>query len=119
MSNKLSTIWENTDSCAEHYRCATALYLMSRAFSVIIDRGISASVHGGELLDFLNAIDKRFTFQLMSNVQLPGEKGYDTKMVMHNGTRTSDVSLAREFQKHLSTAARKYGMIDQGKYRKL
>ena len=41
----LSKIWGNTDGCDEHYICATELYLMSmlsQAFSVNIDRGISA-----------------------------------------------------------------------------
>ena len=51
-------------------------------------------------------------------MQLPGKKVYDTQMFMHTGTCTSDVSLASEFQKHLSTAARKHGVIDQGKYTK-
>ena len=51
----------------------------------------------------------------MSTVQLPGEKGYDTQMVMHTETRTDDVSLASEFKKHLSTAAHKHEVIDQGK----
>ena len=50
-------------------------------------------------------------------MQLPGKKVYDTQMFMHTGTCTSDVSLASEFQKHLSTAARKHGVIDQGKYK--
>ena len=29
LTTSLSTIWENTDRCAEQYRCASALYLMS------------------------------------------------------------------------------------------
>ena len=28
LTTSLSTIWENTDGCAEQYRCASALYLM-------------------------------------------------------------------------------------------
>ena len=51
----------------------------------------------------------------MSTVKLPGEESYDTQMVMHTGNRTYDVSLDREFQKHLSNAARKNGLIDQVK----
>ena len=61
---------------------------------VIIDRGISAPGYGRKVLYGLNAIEKRFLFQLMSTVQLPGVKGYDTQMVMHTGTCTSDVSLS-------------------------
>ena len=48
-------------------------------------------------------------------MKLTGAKIYDTQMVMNNGTHTSDVSLDREFQKHLSNAARKNGLIDQVK----
>ena len=29
LMSTLSTVWENTDGCAEKYRCASALYLMS------------------------------------------------------------------------------------------
>ena len=54
----------------------------------------------------------------MSTVQLLGTKGYDTQMVIHTGTCTYNVSLANEFQKHLSTAAQKHGVIYQGKYKK-
>ena len=81
----LSEIWENTDCCAEHYICATELYLMSmfsHSFSVIIDRGISAPVHSIELVYGINTIEKSFLFQLMSTVQLTGANGYDTQMVM-------------------------------------
>ena len=49
---------------------------------------------------------------------LPGAKVYDTKMVMHTGTHTYDVTLSREFQKHFSSVACKHEVIDQVKYKK-
>ena len=61
----LSKILENTDSCAEQYRCASALYLMSvvsQTYCIRIDRGISAPGHGKELVDGLNAVDKRYIY---------------------------------------------------------
>ena len=85
--SELSTLWENTDGCAENYRCDAALYLMSmlsQAFSVIIDRGISAPRHIREVVDEL---------QLIPTVQLPGAKGYHTQVIMHTGTHTSYVHL--------------------------
>ena len=94
----LGTIWENTDGCTEHYRCATVLYLMSmlsQAFSVIVDCVISAPGHGREVLYSLNSIDKSFLFQFISTVQLPGAKVYDIQVIMHTVTRALDVSLAR------------------------
>ena len=45
LSATLITLWENTYGCVEKYICATLLYLMSvlsQAFYVIINRGISA-----------------------------------------------------------------------------
>ena len=92
--------------------------MLSQSFSVIIDSGIIVPGYGREVVDGLNAINKRFIFQLIATLKLPYAKSYDTHMVMHTGTRTSDVSLAREFQKHLSGAAHKYGVIDQVKYKK-
>ena len=54
LTKALSTIWENTDGCAEQYRCASALYLMSvmsQTYSIIIDRGISEPGHWKEVVD--------------------------------------------------------------------
>ena len=70
---------------------------------------------GTQVVDGLKYIDKRSIFQIIATVQLLGAKRYYTKMFMHTETHTYDVSLASEFQKHLSTTARKHGVIDQGK----
>ena len=75
LASSLSTIWENTDGCAEQYKCSSALYIMSvifQCYSVIIYCGISAPVHVKGVFNGLNAIDKLYIYQLMSNVQLPG-----------------------------------------------
>ena len=64
----MSTIWRNTDGCAEQYRCASALYLLSvmyQCYSVIIDKGISAPRHGKEVADGINAVDKSYIYILM------------------------------------------------------
>ena len=94
----LSTIWKNTDGCAEKYRCASALYLMSvlsQCLSLIIDRGISAPGHGKDVVDGLNSIDKRYMYQLMCTVQLPGSKKSDSQILMYSCTPIKDVSLAK------------------------
>ena len=64
LTSALSKIWENTDGCAEKYRCASALYLR-------IDRGISAPGNGKDVVDGINTIDKCYIYELMSNFQLP------------------------------------------------
>ena len=69
--------------------------VMSHCYSVIIDRGISTPGHGKEVVDELNAIDKRYIYQLISNVQLPGLNGFDSQMQMHTGNQNNDVSLLK------------------------
>ena len=51
------------------------LYLMSvmyQCYSIIIDRGIIAPGRDKEVVYGLNAVDKRYIYQLMSSAQLPG-----------------------------------------------
>ena len=106
----MSTIWENTDGCDEQYICASAIYLMSvqyQCYSIIIDRGISAPWHDKEVLDGLNDDDKCYLYQLIYTVQLPGSRIFDSHMQMHTGTQKYDVSLAREFQQHLTKSTTK------------
>ena len=73
---------------------------------------MSAPGHGKEAIDGINAIDKRYIYQLMSNVQLPGSKRFDSQMQIHTSTQNNDVSLAKEFQQHLSKEHRQNGAID-------
>ena len=98
MTTSLSTIWENTDSCAEQYICASALYLMSvmpHCCSIITDRGISAPGNRKEVVDGLNTVDKRYMYKLMSKVQLPGSVRFNSQIKMNTGTENKDVSLAK------------------------
>ena len=53
---------------------------LSQCYSVIIDQGISAPGHGKEIVDGLNAVDKRYIYQFMSNIQLPGSHIFDSQM---------------------------------------
>ena len=54
----------------------------------------------------------------MSNVFLPGSNRFDSQIQMQSGNQNNDVSLAKEFQKHLTKEHRKNGVIDQVKYKK-
>ena len=65
LTSTLSTIWENTDGCADQYICASALYLMSvlsQCYSIIIDQDISAPGHEKEVVGGLNVIYKRYIY---------------------------------------------------------
>ena len=71
------------------------------------------------MVDGLNAVDKRYIYQLMSNVQLPGSVRFYSQIKMHTGTENKDVSLAKEFKDHLEGEHRQNDVIDQGKPRKI
>ena len=76
--------------------------VMSLCYSVIIDQGISEPGHGKEVVYGLNAVDKRYIYQFVSNVQLPGSNRFYYQMQMHTVNQKDDVSSAREFQHHLT-----------------
>ena len=63
-------------------------------------------------------LTKRYIYQLMSNVQPPGSKRFDSQIRIHSCIHKNDVSLAKTFQKNMSKEHRKHGVIDQVKYRK-
>ena len=118
MTTSLITIWENTDGCAKQYRCASVLYLMSvmsQFYSIIIDQGISAPRHGKDVVDEINSVGKRYIYQLMYTVQLPGSNRFFSQMQIHTGKQNYDVSLAKEFQRHLKKYHCKNGVFDQEK----
>ena len=80
--------------------------VMSQCYYIIINQGISAPRHGKEVVDGINAVDKRYIYQLMSTVQLPGSNIFDSKIQMHTGTQNYDVSLAKESQEHLKKSTK-------------
>ena len=69
--------------------------MLSHAFSIIIDRGISVPGHDREVVVGPNELGENFIFRLTSSVKLPGANNYDTQMVICTVTCTSDVSLTR------------------------
>ena len=91
--------------------------VMSQCYSIIIDRGISAPGHGKEVVYGINYFYKRYIYQLMSTAQLPESNIVDSQMQMHIGNQKDDVSLAQEFQHHLTKEHLQNGAINQVKYR--
>ena len=92
--------------------------VMSQCYSIIIDCGISVPGHGKEVVDGFNAVDKRYIYQLISKVQLPGSVRFYSHIKIHTGTENKYVSLAKEFKNHLEGEHHKNGVIDQVKSRK-
>ena len=92
--------------------------VMYQCYSIIIYIGIGAPVHGREVVDGLNAVDKIYIYKLMSTAKTPVSNRFDSQMQMHNGNQKDYVTLTQEFQHHLTKENRKNGVIDQGKYKK-
>ena len=67
--------------------------VMSKCYSVIIYRDISAHLHVKYVVHGLSAIDKRFLF--LPNVQLPESKPFYSHILMHSITQNNYVSLAK------------------------
>ena len=88
---------------------------MSQTYAIIIDPGISAPGYGKEVVDGLNDVNKRYIYQLMYRVHLPGSVRIDSQIKMHIGTENKDVSLSHELKNHLEEEHRQNGVIDQGK----
>ena len=71
------------------------------------------------MVEGIDATEKRYIYQLMSNVQLPGSITFDSKIPKHSCTPKKDASMAKEYTKHLSKEHRKHGVIDEVKYREI
>ena len=59
----LSTVWEDTDGCTKQYMCSLSVYLMnllSSSYGIITDLAINAPGHGKNVVNRLNATDKRY-----------------------------------------------------------
>ena len=59
----MSTVWEDTDGCANKYRCALTIYLMtvlSSSYGIIMYHAMNPPGHGKNVVDGLNATDKHY-----------------------------------------------------------
>ena len=72
-------------------------------------------MHGKEVVYVINAFDKFYTYQLMSNFQLHVSNIFYSQMQIHTGNQKDDVSLSQEFQHHLTKEYRKNCVFYQGK----
>ena len=69
--------------------------VLSQCHSIIINRGIRAPGHDKDVVDCINSIDKRYMYQLMSNVQLTGSNIFEEQIIMHSCPQKKDFSLAK------------------------
>jgi hypothetical protein len=120
---------DDTDGCAKQYRCATALFLLtllSCVHNVTIDRAVGAPGHGKDIVDGLNAADKRYLIMKMRMIGLPEagaegseeNNGASSRMSAESMVEGTSKSLAVECARLCSDKARSNGVKSEGKYRK-
>ena len=55
------TMWDQTDGCANKYRCSIAYYLMSflsKSYQIVLDRDVATTGHGNDEEDGFNDVNK-------------------------------------------------------------
>ena len=92
--------------------------MFSHAYNIAVGCSIGAPVHGKDVVDDLNATEKRFLSMLMTTVKIPGAVTNDSQMVMLTSRSNTDISLSREIQKHISDPTHANQFIDHEKDRK-
>ena len=66
------------------------------------------------MVDGLNVIDKRYIYQLMSNVQLAGSKKFDSQILIHSCTQKMMPAWLNNCKNIYLRSIRKNGIIYQG-----
>jgi hypothetical protein len=112
---------DNTDGCAKQYRCGTALFLLSLLVvlnNVIIDWAVGAPGHGKDVVDGLNATDKRYLKQKINMVSTPEENDSNNRMSACSMVEEEGKSLAKECAQLCSDTSRVAGVKSDAKYAK-
>ena len=92
-----SSVIEDTDGCSKQYRSASTLYLSSTTsmkYGIVVDCAVGAPGHGKDVVDGLNAVDKRYLKQCMFRLLNPEQKRCENKMEYHSATKSCSVSFA-------------------------
>ena len=97
--SSMSTFWEDTNACANQYRCALDIYsttVLSSSYGIIMDREINAPGHGNNVADGINATDKIY---LKEEMEIIGKlRSNDTTNIAMLPSASKDVSAKLEDQ---------------------
>ena len=81
------TVWEATDECYNQYCFSVTIYFLSYVsfkHSITIDRMVSTSGHGKNIVDSINACDKRYLKGNMCTIGTPEVDDYSKRMTAHS-----------------------------------
>ena len=98
ITSGVSTIFENTDGSGTQYRNGTGMSHQSGLavkFQVVIDRAVGAPGHGKDVVDGLNAVDKRYLRKAMLRADHPEADSTYNSVDWHTATVGGNVSFAQ------------------------
>ena len=81
------TVWESTDECYKQYRYGSTPYSLSNinfTYKIIIDRMIGAPDHGKDIVDGINASDKRYWKGKMYMIKTLEADNYSDRIKAHS-----------------------------------
>ena len=115
------TIWKNTDGCCKQYRCGASLYflsLLSSNFNINIDRMIGAPGYGKDIVDVINACDKRYLKEKMRMIENPQADDSTKRKDDHAMIGDKKSSWAVTCKKLLENNIKEQGFKSYNKYSK-
>ena len=69
--------------------------MLAHTYNIITDRGVGSPGYFREVVDALNATDKRFILMITATVKLAGASYYDSHMAIHTSTANTYINLER------------------------
>ena len=77
-------MWDQTDGCAKQYKCSIAynlMYFLSKYYQIVLDRAIDTPVHGKDVVDAFNAVQKRYLATCLRMLSMPKVDTIDSKLM--------------------------------------
>ena len=75
-------MWDQIDGCAKQYMCSIAYYLMSylsTSYQAFLDSAVDTPVHGKDVVDVFNAVQKRYLATCLRMRSTPEKDKIDSK----------------------------------------
>ena len=98
-------MWDQTDGCANEYRCSIAYYLMSylsKSYQIFLDRAVDTQGHGKDVVGGFNAVQKRYLATCLRMRSTPGKDKIDSKrMRVEYMIEKGELSFAKESKRLL------------------
>jgi hypothetical protein len=116
-----ATFFTDTDGCCKQYRCGNSIYLnslLSSDHGIVIDQAIGAPGHGKDIVDGINATDKRYLAGKMCLIGTPEANDGPRMMQAASMLENAATSLAAESVRLCTEESRVRGVKGNTKHAK-